>query len=511
MNTGREFELKLELTKDDFDRIRRNSLLKSSKGAKPSKKTLRSVYFDTPDHRLHAEGLSLRLRDQNGRSWLQTVKAETALATGGLSNPIEVEDKVDGAQPDIERIANKSVRQQVQKAVAGSVLLPAFETVVERTTHRLRRHTSVMELALDEGEARAGKESVEIREAELELISGQPSDLLETAQALFSKNRVHPSALTKAEKGYRLARESFDTGLEPIHARKADVRPGQTIGEAFAEILRVAGEQVISNRRVVLATDEPEGAHQLRVGLTRLRSALRMLRPIARPPLLQQFEADARELAHIAGELRDADVLITDIYAPVAGEAGNTPGFDTLYEILQKHRIEKRDEARKGLRSAHWSRFLLSLTLWPSMLETEDEYKQPIEKFASKAIQKRWKNSKEYGRRLNALRLEERHAMRRSLKKLRYTIEFFVPLYSGTEAKQFIKRLKKLQDVFGYINDVRMAGNLRTICINAAVDDPNAFIAAGEVLGQHDAKVPIVWKNAGREWRRLENSVHFWK
>ncbi len=396
MKPDHEFELKLELTKGDFDRIRKSSLLKSSKGGKSSRKTLRSVYFDTPDHRLHAEGLSLRLRDQNGRNWLQTVKAETALMSG-LSNPIEVEDKVDRAQPDLNRIANKEVRQQVQKAVAGSVLLPAFETVIERTTHKLRKHKSVMELALDEGEARAGKEKVEIREAELELISGRPSDLLETAQALFSKNKVHPSALTKAERGYRLARESFESGLEPIHARKADIRPGQTVGQAFAEILHAAGEQVISNRRVVLATDEPEGAHQFRVGLTRLRSALRMLRPLAPPPLLQQFEADARELARIVGKLRDADVLIEDIYAPVAGEAGNTPGFDTLYEALQEHRLTKRDEARSGLRSAHWSRFLLSLTLWPSMLETGEEYRQPIKKFARKAIQKRWSNARNMG------------------------------------------------------------------------------------------------------------------
>jgi inorganic triphosphatase YgiF len=510
MKARREFELKLQLTKSDLDRIRRNSLLKPAKGAEPSCKTLRSIYFDTPDHRLHAEGLSLRVRDLGSHNWVQTVKAETALASG-LSTPIEVEDKVDGAQPDLDRIANKDVRRQVRKAVSGSLLLPAFETVIERTTHRLRRHSSVMELALDEGEARAGEEKAEIREAELELISGEPSDLLETAQALFSKNRVHPSELTKAERGYRLSRETLETGLEPLYARMPDVHPGQTVGQAFAEILRVAGEQIIGNRRVVLATDEPEGAHQLRVGLTRLRSALRMLRPLASPSLLKEFEADAREVARIAGELRDADVLIGDIYAPIAGEARDTPGFDTLYNALQAHRLAKRDGARSGLRSEHWSRLLLSLTLWPSVLEAGGEFQEPIEKLGRKAIQARWKNSAKYGRRLDELNLEQRHAMRRSLKKLRYTIEFFVPLYSGQDTEQFIKRLKKLQDVFGYINDVRMAGELRAICTGRCADDPNAYFAAGNVLGRHEAAVPGVWQNAGGEWRRLEKSVHFWQ
>ena len=47
--------------------------------------------------------------------------------------------------------------------------------------------------------------------------------------------------------------------------------------------------------------------------------------------------------------------------------------------------------------------------------------------------------------------------MRRSLKKLRYMTEFFAPLFSSKEVKPFVKQLKTLQDVFGYVTDVRMA------------------------------------------------------
>lgn len=46
--------------------------------------------------------------------------------------------------------------------------------------------------------------------------------------------------------------------------------------------------------------------------------------------------------------------------------------------------------------------------------------------------------------------------MRRSLKKLRYIAEFFAPVFPEKDVAPFIKRLKKLQDVFGAINDVRM-------------------------------------------------------
>jgi hypothetical protein len=45
--------------------------------------------------------------------------------------------------------------------------------------------------------------------------------------------------------------------------------------------------------------------------------------------------------------------------------------------------------------------------------------------------------------------------MRKALKKLRYQAEFMTPLFDERAGKQFIRQLKALQDVFGYINDVR--------------------------------------------------------
>ena len=49
----------------------------------PVTRNVRSIYFDTPDHRLRALGISLRLRS-DGQSWLQTVKVGTACARRGI-------------------------------------------------------------------------------------------------------------------------------------------------------------------------------------------------------------------------------------------------------------------------------------------------------------------------------------------------------------------------------------------------------------------------------------------
>ena len=277
-------------------------------------------------------------------------------------------------------------------------------------------------------------------------------------------------------------------------------------------MLRSAGEQIIKNRLVVLETDEAEGAHQMRVGLTRLRSALRALEPLIASPLLLKLETDAQKISRAVGELRDADVLIEDIYAPVARKFPVTPGFDQLYQTLQSHRSTMQQKARQSLSGENWSGLLLGISLWPALLEREAVLKQPIETYAQKIFEKRWKQAAKYGRSMNKLALEERHAMRRSLKKLRYTSEFLAPLYDDKEVKPFIGRLKKLQDAFGYVNDARLAGRLRTICAERRGGEPDAYVAAGYVIGYHETKANQIWEGAFSDWSRLKKAAsRFWR
>ena len=62
-----------------------------------------------------------------------------------------------------------------------------------------------MELALDEGEIVAGEASAPIREAELELVSGEVVGVYALARLLFPTGPVRFSPENKAALGYRLA------------------------------------------------------------------------------------------------------------------------------------------------------------------------------------------------------------------------------------------------------------------------------------------------------------------
>src|SRR5215813_15525092 len=179
-----ELELKVELSKSDVDRLA-SEFAGGDLGIGPAAtKELRTVYFDTPGHDLRAAGISLRLRRQDG-GWQQGVKVNQHVE-GGISNPIELETFVEEERPNIRKISDKKVRRAVQKALTDTSLRPIFETVVQRTTRNIKVQGSEIELAVDDGEVRAGNERQDLREAELELKAGSTEGLLVAAEKLLA-------------------------------------------------------------------------------------------------------------------------------------------------------------------------------------------------------------------------------------------------------------------------------------------------------------------------------------
>jgi len=508
IGSGHELELKLEVTAQDLHRIGGHPALGPLTVGDPETHTLRTVYFDTPDHRLRAQGISLRLRCSDGGPWVQTVKIGNGLRDG-LAYRREFETSTAAPEPDVNAISDRKVRRNIARAQAASSLEPLFETVVKRTTHKLHSEESDLELALEEGVVRAGKDEETLCEAELELKSGSPASLLDIATTVFAQGPLHLSHRTKAERGYDLLLGRRSDGIVPERATPPQLRGDESSGEALSLFVGSAATQIICNRRVVLETDDPEGAHQLRIGLRRLRSALRAFRPLADSEALREMETQARDLARAIGRLRDVDVLIEDIYAPVAGKMKGEAGFVELREALAAHRGRIREEARQALSGKQWSTLQLYLLLWPRTIAEEGALQTPIRKYAVSALNKGWKKLARLGQRIDSLSLEQRHEMRKALKRFRYTLEFFGSLLPAHKGTQFAKQLKKLQDVFGYVNDVATAKELSAIA-QARTGQPQAQGAAGYVLGWHNAQAVHAWTKAPKEWRRLEKRAGFW-
>jgi triphosphatase len=511
---GREVELKVELSAQAMHSIVSDHRLAQLAVGAPQTRTLRSVYFDTPDQRLRARGLSLRVR-RVGRRWLQTVKADAEVRTG-LSNPIEIEGEVHGNEPELGSVRDRAMRKQIKKALDGSALVPMFETVVRRTTQRLRVGVNgEIELALDEGLVRSPAASSEIREAELELKSGPVDALLTVAEALFADEPIRLAEKSKADRGYELVLGRPAAALKPLLATQPDLEPTHSCADALQVILSGVAEQVLHNWQVVAQVDDPEGPHQLRIGLRRLRSALRVFRPVADSDSLRELDAKARELGRVVGALRDADVLIDQVVRSAMASNDGEPGFAKLREVLVSDRNAKRDQVRAALGSPGWSSFQLRLALLSKVADWSDApnhdlaLERPVQQFARKALKRRWRKVARRAERLDKLTIEERHQMRKSLKTLRYAVEFFQPIYPSKAGRCFLRELKGLQEIFGYLNDVAMAKKLMDLSSNRAADG-DLQRAVGYVLGWHTARANDAWAVARARWQRLETAPRFW-
>ena len=126
---GEELEFKLELTPQEMQRIGDHPALEPLTVGRPETSTLRSIYFDTPDHRLRALGISLRLRSSDGGQWVQTVKAGNWVIDG-IFDRKEFETSIATPQPNLAAISDRKVRRKIEHAVRTSSLGPLFETVV---------------------------------------------------------------------------------------------------------------------------------------------------------------------------------------------------------------------------------------------------------------------------------------------------------------------------------------------------------------------------------------------
>ena len=323
----------------------------------------------------------------------------------------------------------------------------------------------------------------------MELKSGPSLALYEAARAVLGDVPFRFSPYSKAERGYRFAEGREAESPAPRFADDISFSAGASTERAFRDVLRSCLTQICENRLAVLASEDPEGPHQLGE----------------------------------AGALRDLDVLIDEIVMPVVAKAPQNLSFDALLAELSATRGEDtRKVLTDHLKSAEVNTFLLDLAAYtegrgwldPENLGQTALLAQPIEEFAGNALARQWKKVLKYGKRIEDLSVPERHEMRKAMKKMRYGIEFFGSLYPVDTVKPFLKRMKKLQDIFGYLNDVAMAETLPDK-YNASGRSlgPGAdavLLATGFVIGWHEAQCQAMWQHARGYWDATRRTPKFW-
>ena len=169
-----------------------------------------------------------------------------------------------------------------------------FATRVRRTVQRVETtdhagRPSLIEAALDFGGIEANGAKLPIAEVELELLEGSPEALYALALEL---DALAPLRLeTRSQVGARLrARRRRAARLAQGGAARRSRRT-QRSTRPFRPILRNCLQHWCANEAAALDGSDPEGVHQMRVAIRRLRSAFSVFgrpdRPGAARPALR--------------------------------------------------------------------------------------------------------------------------------------------------------------------------------------------------------------------------------
>ena len=516
-----ETELKISLDEAGEAALEAHDALERMRAIPRRTEDLVSTYFDTRDQALAKAGIALRLR-KIGRRWVQTVKRADprGAKAHGLFSHVEVEFPAPGGKLILDGPDDQGVFAAIAKAAGGAELAPLFETRVGRIVERLVvPGGGEIELAIDRGEIVAGKNRAPIREAEIELMSGDVSAVFEVARVLFREGPLPFATANKAARGYRLA--ATGTADEPLDPRKAgDLGYGADtpIETVARDVLRDCFAQISVNLVVVADSEGPGGPHQLRVGLRRLRTALAILGPSLGGTAVQTLSEKARGFGKVVGALRDIDVLIGEIVEPGTAGGLDAAAREALLAALDKRRDAVRSEVRASLAGPDAVDFVLDLM---QMVETRgwlepSDYSQtarlatPARKIAPRLMGKRARKVHEKARRLRHLTDNALHELRKELKKLRYATEIFGPIYRRKKFSTYRMSLRELQDTFGRLNDATMAADYLAGPAAPGRGDPDAQRAVGWLLGQLASKIDADRLRLFDQWKKFERTKPFW-
>jgi triphosphatase len=341
-------------------------------------------------------------------------------------------------------------------------LRPVFETDVERIAMPLRVGDSEVELAFDRGRIRTGARSEQISEIELELKQGGRADIARLAERLATSIPVAYDARTKAERGYALS--AGEQG-KPVEAYEIALARTTSSGEAFSAIGLSCLNHFAANEAAV-RRGEPEGVHQMRVGLRRLRAAISLFKEVASGTDTDRIKTELKWLAARLAPARDFDVFVQESVTPLRRE---NPGQRREIALLEADLARKRDagfeQAKAAVASERYRKTVLRTALWlingewsrnadpPAVGRRE----RPIVDFAQEVLRRRTKKVAKKAGKLEKLSVQERHELRIAVKKLRYATDFFAGLANSKRTKarkRLSKELKTLQDALGKLNDM---------------------------------------------------------
>ena len=281
----------------------------------------------------------------------------------------------------------------------------------------------------------------------------------------------------------------------------------KSVPDLFDAIVGSAVEQVVANWQLAAETQDAAAIHQMRVGLRRLRTALRLFRTPKTRAAISAFDTRLAIIGRHLGEARDIDVIAGDV-VPDYRSHGVDQGLDAICHVLRARRAALTPVLTHALtgRSAMAIRKTLSNPhrLRALYFDAELSHGAPLD-LATHQLHRSYKRLNRRAKYIPQASIDELHRVRKAVKTMRYAFDFYGALYPTKRRVEFHDALARMQDTFGALNDLTLVENIVSIAADVA-RDPELRQAIGFLAGALAAKTKPMRKEARRAWRLVRSA-----
>ncbi len=507
---GRDQEIEIKFRSDaaGLARLLDAPPLKTASGLQTE--NLKATYFDTPSNALRKKGIILRIRKSGDDVPVLGMKAPGAAADGPFHRK-EVEVNSPSLKPNLA-LFDKATEKFLTRIIRGQPLAAKFKMEFTRQSGLVTSGSSVVEIAVDQGQISSGKQRVPLAEVELELVSGSKTGLLDLAMRLAEDFSLRLDFVSKAEKGFRALLEEKPA---PVKAASIKSESLATFDDAVTATISNTLAQFMANWACLRENDESESIHQMRIALRRMRCGLSIFKRASPNAGFGTLRDEAGHLASAFGLVRNADAIrLSLLKGPLASPDCPVNG-DALRAILEKRRVAAYATARSELESFAATAFVLKVQ---SFLARHDWRAVPANGVSKKSKTPARKLFKAELSRLRArvfkrekaaaISDQARHKLRIALKNLRYGVDFFDLFGKGKRRQAYKKRMSALQDLLGLRNDIVVA----RIYLKELRDEagPEAERIMEFIRGWYAREAAVADGAIGKSWKKFKQAEIFW-
>lgn len=483
----REREFKLIVTPDavlpDLDGI------SGLRVQKIESRDLVATYWDTPQLSLARWGSTLRHRNDQG--WC--AKLDTGSAGAALAREEVVIAGADDVPPD-------EIAGVLRAFIRGRELQPIAELGASRDVFRITDAAGAPIGIITDDLVDATGVAVampQFREIEIELADEVDESVVEPllaqlAEAGADGSDPRPKLLRALGLPSQPVAEvviptvsEYPTAREVIHA---------AIASSVARLIR--------HLPIAWLGEDPEGVHQARVAMRRLRSDLRTFGVLIDRRLASDLRSELSWLGSVLGAVRDADVLMINV-ATIGASSDDidAESFAALEDELERHLGQCSNAMREAIMSERAGSLLDALVAASANPHTAPQADDPAQELMTASVRRRWLRMRRAGRGLSDTSADsDLHALRIQAKRVRYAAEAVEPAIGGNAAR-LAKAAAKVQSSLGELNDAVVATEL--LGRIAGSGGPAAF-AAGQVSGLMIARGQEDRGRWERRWKKLD-------